>query len=444
MSETARQTLHVLMGAFALLLRYLTWPQAAACALAALLFNAIVLPRVGGRALYRPGDHARGYPAGILIYPLSVLLLILAFPARPDIVAAAWGVLAAGDGTATLIGTRFGRTTLPWNREKTWVGTAAFAVGGAVAGAFLAWWTAAALAPPPDLRFLIGAPVAAALVAALVETIPVRLDDNLSTPLTAAGVLWGLSLVSADAVSAHAASIAARSAPAVVANGAVAWLGWRARTVTVGGAVTGAVIGTVIYAATGWEGWTLLLAAFLAATSTSRLGLERKVLLGIAEERAGRRGAGNALANTGLAAAAAALAVTTPHQSLALIAFVAALVAGSSDTVASEVGKAHGRRAYLVLGLSSVPPGTPGAVSLEGTAAGVASAAALGALGGALGLVPVAAIARITIAATVASFVEGGLAAAFEARGLLNNDLLNVLNTACAAALALALGAVLP
>jgi hypothetical protein len=39
------------------------------------------LPRVGGRQLFRPVDP-RAVSLGILIYPLSVLLLTLAFPSR--------------------------------------------------------------------------------------------------------------------------------------------------------------------------------------------------------------------------------------------------------------------------------------------------------------------------------------------------------------------------
>ena len=74
----------------------------------AFVFNLFLLPRLGGRRLYRPVDEARGFPIGILLYPLSVLLLILAFPSRLDIVAAAWGILAFGDGSATLVG-RCGR-----------------------------------------------------------------------------------------------------------------------------------------------------------------------------------------------------------------------------------------------------------------------------------------------------------------------------------------------
>ena len=42
----------------------------------------------------------------------------------------------------------------------------------------------------------MAAPIAAALVAALVETIPVRLDDNLSVAATAGGAMWLASLVS--------------------------------------------------------------------------------------------------------------------------------------------------------------------------------------------------------------------------------------------------------
>src|SRR5262249_14919212 len=68
-SETARQLVHMGSGCFALLLRYLTWWQAAGLACVAIAFNAAILPLVGGRKLYRPSDHARGFPPGILIYP---------------------------------------------------------------------------------------------------------------------------------------------------------------------------------------------------------------------------------------------------------------------------------------------------------------------------------------------------------------------------------------
>ena len=71
-NESARQWVHTGSGAFALALRFLTWWQAALLAAFALVFNAVVLRRVGGRRSRRPVDQARGFPLGIPLYPLAV------------------------------------------------------------------------------------------------------------------------------------------------------------------------------------------------------------------------------------------------------------------------------------------------------------------------------------------------------------------------------------
>ena len=46
----------------------------------------VLLPRLGGRGLWREADHGRGYPPGILLYPLAVLALILVFHDEPGAV----------------------------------------------------------------------------------------------------------------------------------------------------------------------------------------------------------------------------------------------------------------------------------------------------------------------------------------------------------------------
>jgi uncharacterized protein (TIGR00297 family) len=454
-TESARQWVHIGSGLFALLLRFLTWWQAAALAVTALVFNALVLPRIGGRRLYRPIDEARGFPLGILLYPLSVLILILAFRERLDIVAAAWGVLAFGDGFATLVG-KYTRDTkeatntnaarretsvgrLPWNGEKTIAGTTAFVVFGSVAGVALACWTRSAVTPRPPLMFSLVAPMVAAAVGALVETIPVRLDDNISVPFSSAGVMWLASAVTAGAVGASRDAVAAHLPWAIGVNAVVALLGYRARTVSLSGAIGGATIGAVIYTAGGPGAWGLLFITFFIASVTSRFGLERKALLGIAEERGGRRGAGNALANCGVAAIAALAAIATPHPDQAWLAFAAALTAGGSDTVASEIGKAWGRATFLVTTIGRVKPGTPGAMSLEGTAAGLVAAFALATVAVAFGLITAGAMLAVVIGATAGALAESVLAATLEAPGILNNDVLNFINTAVAAAVAIAI-----
>ena len=463
-SESARQWVHVGSGLFALALRVLTPWQAAAMAATALVFNVVLLPRVGGRRLYRPADDVRGFPLGILLYPLSVLLLTLIFPSRLDIAAAAWGILAFGDGAATLVGRRQSEETaeraktaennsfsansavsavssgrLPWNRDKSVAGTLAFIVCGSAGGVALAWWVRPAIAPLPALAFAIVAPIVAAVLAALVETIPVRLDDNMSVPVTAGWVLWIASLMTAASVTGARDAVLAALPWALGVNAITGWLGYRAKTVSRSGAIAGALIGSIIYAGGGAAAWALLLIVFIAASAASRLGLARKEQLGIAEERGGRRGAGNAIANVGVAAAAAIAAVTTPYAPAALVALVAALAAGGSDTVASEIGKVWGRSTFLVTTFSRVKPGTPGAMSLEGTLAGLVAAFALATTAAALGLIPQSATLAIVVAATAGALVESALGATLEGPGILNNDMLNFINTAVAAAVALAI-----
>src|SRR5579859_538980 len=187
-SEYRRQLVHIVMGAFALLLRWLSWGQALALAGTALVFNLGVLPRVA-HSLYRPGDRERA-AHGIVFYPLAVLILIACFPRRPDIAAAAWGILAAGDGVATLAGRAIGGARWPWSPDKTVVGTLFFVVAGTLAGCGLAWWCRPTGDPAVPGLFAVLVPPVAAIAAGLVETIPVKLDDNLSVAAVAGATLW--------------------------------------------------------------------------------------------------------------------------------------------------------------------------------------------------------------------------------------------------------------
>jgi uncharacterized protein (TIGR00297 family) len=227
-----------------------------------------------------------------------------------------------------------------------------------------------------------------------------------------------------------------RFARALAINTVTAIAGYAARTVNLPGAVCGAIIGTSIFVSLGWQGWLLLFVTFVAAALASRTGLARKQALGIAEGREGRRGPGNAIANTGVAAIAAVLAGLDVHAPAAQLAFVAALVAGGSDTVASEIGKAYARRTFSVTTFRAVRPGTSGAMSLEGTVAGLLGAALLGAAAIALHLLAVPSLLLVVVCATIGSLVESWLGATLEEPGILNNDLLNFINTGVAAAAA--------
>ncbi len=146
----------------------------------AVLFNALVLPRLPiGKSVSREGDRRW---TGIQWYPVAVLGLVVLLPL--PLAAGGWGVLAAGDAASNVVGRRWGRAKLPWNPRKSWAGTIAFALAAAPAScALMGWWYAHTR---PDATFEDAAPVmilgsaAAAILGALVETIPSKIDDNLT------------------------------------------------------------------------------------------------------------------------------------------------------------------------------------------------------------------------------------------------------------------------
>jgi uncharacterized membrane protein len=76
-------------------------------------------------------------------------------------------------------------------------------------------------------------------------------------------------------------------------------------------------------------------------------------------------------------------------------------------------------------------------MSLEGTAAGVLAALALAAFGAAVGIIPFAALAAIVVGATTGSLLESWLGATLEGPGILNNDVLNFINSVTGLAVAL-------
>jgi len=133
-SENLRKSLHIAFGLGAFALRWIPWWLAAIAALAAVLSNWLLLHRIVGTRVSR---SERGYDAGIILYPVAVLVLILVFRDQLALAGAAWTTLAFGDGFATLIGKAVPIGTLPWNRDKSWGGFIAFLLAGTAASAAL-------------------------------------------------------------------------------------------------------------------------------------------------------------------------------------------------------------------------------------------------------------------------------------------------------------------
>ena len=139
-SEFPRKLLHVGMGAFALLLRWLAPWQAILMALAALVLNSFFLHALTRGTLLRPSERDSRFSRGVVLYPAILLLTFIVFRSRLELAAGVWALLAVGDGMATLSGLGLKGPGLPWNREKTWSGLVAFVLFGTAASALVIRW----------------------------------------------------------------------------------------------------------------------------------------------------------------------------------------------------------------------------------------------------------------------------------------------------------------
>ena len=183
--EFRRRLLHMLPG----LLPCLLWVIPHQDPWGPLLINITIMVTVSvmtyamlrARAFARPGEEQ--FSRAIVGYGVPVLGMLLLLPGRSELGLMTLGIMALGDGSAALGGLAWGRRRLPWNRRKTWMGIISFVVVATVM-ATLYYWVEARPGVPFGVALLIAG--VAALMAGIVESLPIRSHDNLRVGTTAA------------------------------------------------------------------------------------------------------------------------------------------------------------------------------------------------------------------------------------------------------------------
>jgi len=192
-----------------------------------------------------------------------------------------------------------------------------------------------------------------------------------------------------------------RLAAALPLAGVVAVIAWRARALTLSGALAAAAIGAIAVAA-GWPWAVLLIVYFAGTTALSHLGRARKEkLTSSIVAKQGARDAWQVMANGFVFGVAALGSMASPDPGWAPLG-AGALAASAADTWATEIGTLYGGTPRSILHWRPVPPGTSGAGSLVGC---------VGALLGALSIGVVALIVGWTLPIARAAVI-GGVAGA--------------------------------
>jgi dolichol kinase len=183
--EIRRRMVHITPG----FLPFLLWPIPHEDPLSDTLRNVMIgiAVCVSGWAWVKRSSYVRRgeqtLTSSVFGYAAVVLGMLILIPSAPELGLAVMGIIAFGDGSATLAGLIVGGRKLPWNKAKSWAGFVAF-LGVSIPMATLIFAGEAQPGVSGLVAFACVAP--AAFVAALAESLPSRINDNIRVGVAAA------------------------------------------------------------------------------------------------------------------------------------------------------------------------------------------------------------------------------------------------------------------
>ncbi|KAM7503890.1 hypothetical protein LguiB_002794 [Lonicera macranthoides] len=215
---------------------------------------------------------------------------------------------------------------------------------------------------------------------------------------------------------------------------------------SISGIAAAFLLGVLTWRAFGPSAFLLVATYFVIGTAATKVKMAQKESEGVAEKKKGRRGPRSVVGSSAAGCVCAFLSIYgvggKTFSRLWVLGFVASFCTKLSDTVSSEIGKAYGQKTYLVTTFKVVPRGTEGAVSIEGTLAGLLASILLAFVSCIMGEIKAFEAVICVAASQMANLGESVIGATFqEKEGFrwLNNDAVNVINITMGSILAVLL-----
>ncbi len=299
---------------------------------------------------------------GTVYFPVSLLVLIL-LTWNGGLLGAdlkhlgALGILVMGygDGFAALIGEKFGRLKFKiFSTVKSIEGSIAmfvfsFAVSTVILGIFAGF----------DFNTIrIG--FALAIVATLIEAYTPYGLDNLTVPILITLVAYYLLENDSLFFTAYLAAMG------FALSFLIAYGAYLKQSLTTGGAAGATIIGTIIYATTGFYGFSTMILFFLTSSALSHFKRSKKAAVALRFHKTGRRDILQVFANGGIGMIHSVLFYLT-NNPVFLVLLGISFAAASADTWATELGILNKKNPISLRTFRPVAKGTSGAVSFFGT-----------------------------------------------------------------------------
>jgi len=216
------------------------------------------------------------------------------------------------------------------------------------------------------------------------------------------------------------------------------YFAYRAKTIDMSGVFSAVLFGVILITFTRSIAWFLVVMAFFILGSLfTKFKYAKKVEMGVAQSKGGKRGYLNAFANAGVGVVASILYGVTGDSIYAAL-FLGSIATATADTFASEIGVLS-TKPRMILTMKPCKPGVNGGVSLLGELACLGGAVLIGAMGFISGIASLPVCLIAVLAGVIGTNIDSIVGYLFENKGWIGNSATNLIATLSGGLIALGL-----
>ena len=362
-SETIRIFVHVLIGLVVSLCIYI-FKSNIQLILLSLIFIGVNLTTLKLN-MFQSINNTDRKSYGTVYFPLSIFLLLFFFWDKPISLILSILVMSLADPLATIIGNQGKTSFIPWKDKKSRRGSLAM-FGSTLLIIMLGTdllariYSASFYIPFP---VLLGCSLFTALSSTLAESISFKGSDNISVPIV---TFLSYEIFLINYTHGTLVPLFFWSFLSIL----IFYYSWYKRSLSLSGAISGYLIGIIIFGSGGWP-WIIPLVFFFISSS---------ILSHLNHKEYPERNILQILANGSLGAFFASIYFFYQFPP-AIILYLGAIGAATADTWATEIGFYSKKEPKLIFSKTIVKRGVSGGITILGLAASMLGAFIVGILG---------------------------------------------------------------